>query len=296
MPTAKRPSTVRIMAIGSSTTFDPGVTSDTLAWPARLQFWLQQRLPSRPVEVINAGVPGYRVVDDLIRFQMDLFRYQPDVIIIYEGHNDLFGALRGGRSGPPPFSQTPDETPAVTPWGRWLSRHSLLYGKLVGRLEVLRFVRSGRAAQTAAPDVTPQAVIDSGAARFQHDLTAFVALVENQTFHPVVVIPQLVQISGDRPFEEDLNVRHMWSYTVPFADAATVLQGYRTYNGVLQAVARRFGAVWIPTDSFGLTGSKWYAEGDPIHFNDSGAEQMAEHLAAALVERHVLPPSTAPTR
>jgi len=295
VPVSKVPGTLRIMAVGSSTTFDPGVSSDTATWPARLQAWLQRLAPDQRVEVINAGVPGYRVIDDLIRLEMDLSRYRPDVVILYEGHNDLFGALRRTRVEPPAFISTPDEIPSVTPWGHWLTRHSLLYGKLVGRLEVLHFVASGRrASATGAPQLPPQAVVDTGARRFEQDLTAFLAVT--RSFDIRVVIPELVQMSGVGSLEEpDSTIRRIWSYTVPFARPETVLQGYVRYNEALRNTARRFGATWIPTDSFGLAGKEWYEEGDPIHFNDRGAERMAQQLARALITRHALdvPPASA---
>lgn len=290
---AKTPGTLRIMAIGSSTTFDPGVSNDSATWPARLEAWLRQLAPGQRVEVINAGVPGYRVIDDLIRLEIDLFRYQPDIVILYEGHNDLFGALGRTRLEPPTFTSTPDEIPTVTPWGHWLTRHSLLYGKLVGRLEVLHFVASGRRASAAgAPHLSPQAVVDTGVARFEHDLTAFLAVARSLDIP--VVIPELVQMSGVGSLEErDSTIRHIWSYTVPFATPETVLQGYFRFNQVLQKVARRFGATWIPTHSFGLGGKTWYEDGDPIHFNDRGAERMAQQLAKALITRRVVQASRA---
>src|SRR5437667_105550 len=264
-------------------------------WPARLQAWLQRLAPDQRVEVINAGVPGYRVIDNLIRLEMDLSRYRPDVVILYEGHNDLFGALRRTRVEPPAFISTPDEIPSVTPWGHWLTRHSLLYGKLVGRLEVLHFVASGRrASATGVPRLLPQAVVDTGARRFEQDLTAFLAVT--RSFDIRVVIPELVQMSGVGSLEEpDSTIRRIWSYTVPFARPETVLQAYVRYNEALRNTARRFGATWIPTDSFGLAGKEWYEEGDPIHFNDRGAERMAQQLARALITRHALdvPPASA---
>ncbi len=109
----------RIIAVGGSTTFDTFVSRDEAAWPARLQMWLRQLAPQRPVEVINAGVPGYRVIDDLIRLEIELYQYQPDIIILYQGHNDLFAALGHGTSGPPPGIDTPWEMPVVTPWRHW---------------------------------------------------------------------------------------------------------------------------------------------------------------------------------
>src|SRR6266542_2349706 len=68
----KRPGTLRIMAVGASTTFDTMVSGDEHTWPARLQYWLRTLAPAQPVEVINAGVPGYCTIDNLIRLQTEL--------------------------------------------------------------------------------------------------------------------------------------------------------------------------------------------------------------------------------
>jgi lysophospholipase L1-like esterase len=284
----KAPGVLRIMAVGSSTTFDRSVSGDAATWPARLQFSLNQ-LPGRSVEVINAGVPGYRVMEDLIRLEEELYRYQPDVIILYEGHNDLFGALGRGRGGLEPASSTPGEVPIVTPWGHWLSRHSLLYGKLAARLKVFQFGVAGRRtlAQGEPAGQSEDETLNAGAQKFERDLASFLAVAS--TLGTRVVIPEMVHASGvGTVSESDSTLRNIWSYTVPFARPEAVLRGYVRYNAVLQQVAKRFGATWIGTASFGLTGTQWYDAGDPIHFNDRGADRMGHRLAEALVASGIL--------
>ncbi len=280
---------LRIMAIGSSTTFDPGVSGDAATWPARLEYWLNQLSPSHPVEVVNAGVPGYGVITDLIRLETDLYRYEPDVIVLYEGHNDLFGALRGGRDDLHPATKTPGEVPAVTPWGRWLTRHSLLYGKLAARLDVIRFRASGRSALTRSEGSgqSDADVIEAGARHFERDVASFLAVAH--TLGARVVVPELVHASGVGSVSEpDPALRKIWSYTVPFAAPETVLRAYVRYNAVLASLAHGFGASWVPTASFGLAGTQWYEDGDPIHFNDAGAERMARQLAGVLLASKIL--------
>jgi lysophospholipase L1-like esterase len=290
----KAPGTVRIMAVGSSTTFDPAVSGDQATWPARLEVWLNRLAPQHPVEVVNAGVPGYRVIDDVIRLEVELYRFRPDVVILYEGHNDLFGALRRGREPPPAFSSTPDETPAVSPWTHWLSRHSLLYGELVGRFKVLRFSAAGQRASGQTRASTPPAddvVVDSGAARFERDLTVFLSVARSLGVR--VVVPELVDVSGVGTVEEPDSATHReWSYTMPFARVETVLRAYVRFNSVLRDVAACFGATWVPTTSFGLDGRAWYDAGDPIHFNDRGADRMAQRLAQGLLNAGVLEAAT----
>jgi lysophospholipase L1-like esterase len=285
----KAPGTVRIMAVGSSTTFDPAVSGDAATWPARLQVWLKRLAPQRPVEVINAGVPGYRVMDHVIRLEVELYRFHPDVVILYEGHNDLFGALRRAPEHLPAFSGTPEETPTVSPWTHWLSRHSLLYGELVGRFKALRFSAAGQRfrGQARVSTAPADAVIDSGAAQFERDLRVFLGVARSLGIR--MVVPEVVHVSGVGVVEEPDSTTHReWSYTMPFARVETVLRAYVRFNSVLRDVAACFGATWVPTTSFGLDGRAWYDAGDPIHFNDRGADRMAQRLAQALLSAGVL--------
>ncbi|HUL49846.1 MAG TPA: GDSL-type esterase/lipase family protein [Gemmatimonadales bacterium] len=286
---AKHAGVVRIMIIGSSTTFDPGVSADSASWPARLEHWLTKRAPGTPVEVINAGVPGYSVMTDVIRLETDLYRYQPDLIVLYEGHNDLFGSLRTGRQRDGFEGNTPGEVPVVTPWTHWLTQHSLLYGKLVEHMNVFRFRASGHRALARAGAAVPSdsEVVDRAARDFERGLRLFVTVAHSCGAR--VVIPELVQASGFVPNpERDSVVWHSWSYTVPFARSETVLSTYARFSQVAKAVAGELGATWIPTESFQLVGAQWYEPGDPIHFNDRGADRMAQGIADALVAAHVV--------
>src|SRR5204863_5943916 len=183
------------------------------------------------------------------------------------------GALRRGVEPRRVDRQTPDEMPSVTPWGYWLSRHSLLYAKILERLHVIQFGAAGRRAVVAAGVATRDgepAGLDSGAIQFDHAVTAFLAVA--QAFGFRVVVPEVVHVSGvGAVAEADQRIRQSWIRAMPFATPEGVLQGYARYNAVLRDDARRFHAVWVPTDSFALKGVELYADGDPIHFNDRGA-------------------------
>lgn len=279
----------RIMAVGSSTTFDGAVTNDTRAWPARLEYWLNQVRPDQRVEVINAGVPGYTIVDQLVRLEMELYRYRPDLIVLYEGHNDLFGALRAGAEGPAPFTDTPGEIPAVAPWTHWLGRHSLLYNKIVLKWQAIGSQQAGARSKVTSAS-TPErlrAAITRGAEQFDHDLSGFLALARNLGIR--VAVLEIPNVSGPGATEEgNPVVRGMWQIAVPFAPPEIVLDGYIRFNQVIKEVAGRFSAPFVPTAPFGLVGSEWYADGDAIHFNDRGAERMACELSKALLASHLI--------
>jgi lysophospholipase L1-like esterase len=91
----------RVWCIGGSTTFDILAPDNDATWPAQLQAALQQALPERTVEVINAGIPGeilWGSTQDFVAFQDQV---QPDLLVIHSGPNDLRKA-RDMDDPPPP--------------------------------------------------------------------------------------------------------------------------------------------------------------------------------------------------
>jgi len=60
----REPSSVRIICLGDSQTFGNGVAQDE-TYPARLQSRLSLQAPPGPVEVINAGVGGYNIQQEV---------------------------------------------------------------------------------------------------------------------------------------------------------------------------------------------------------------------------------------
>lgn len=284
-PLVPTPGTFRIMAVGASTTFDSYVTRDELAWPARLEDELRTRMPAQSIEVLNAGVPGYGVLDNTIRLQTELHRFRPDVIILYHAHNNLFGALRFGDPFPKQGDRTPGAAPTQTAWGRWLGTHSLLYSK-ARFLWAVRGLRETAGRPEAERQAEEQRRIREGVERFTRDLTAFVILARE--FGVRVILPEVVHVSGTQrdsvsPAEADI-----WRRSTGATSARVVLEGYASYNEAIAAVAERFGLLHIRTSTFGLSGVEWYASEDPIHFNDRGAERMATSMADALASMGVL--------
>jgi len=87
---------LRIFCVGESTMagFPYEYTSTA---PAILKSILEREIPGRTVEVINAGMSaiGSAVVADMVR---QLVRYQPDIIIVYVGHNEFYGTFGAASS------------------------------------------------------------------------------------------------------------------------------------------------------------------------------------------------------
>lgn len=277
------PGVFRIMAVGGSTTFDAMVGAEGRDWPARMAYWLGQADSARHVEVINAGVPGYIVLDNLIRLQTELWRYKPDLIVLYEGHNDLFAALRRGSQGPPPPpGDRPGEVATVTPWTHWLENHSLLYNKLLNRWQAISFRRAGATArQSSATNDQMESALGEGAEQFRRDLSGFLLLARNLGIPVVLVENPNISGPGAAPADSTV-IRDTWRVAMPFASPEMVAEGYARYNQVIREVAAQFSLPCIAAPEFGIAGPAWYADGDAIHFNQQGADRMGQGMARAL--------------
>lgn len=276
---APAPDRVRIFAVGASTTFD-GPKGDDSAWPAKLEGYLNAAAGETSFEVVNAGVGGYVMLDNNIRLQSEFFRYRPDVMILYHGHNELFATLNAARSTPV-ATDRPGEMPADSRIGRWLGRNSLLYAKVAERIR-LRWNGFRAAGARAAEPADWDAVLAAGADDFERELESFVLLARQ--FGIVVVMPEVVQMSGADVARRDPRFDAVWRASVGAAPPEVVLKGYEAFNERIVRVAARFALPSIPTAGFGMEGDSLYLPDDPIHFNIAGSDRFARLLAPALLD------------
>jgi len=82
--------TYRIIMVGGSTVFGYKILSDQYTAPAHLQEKFNQLNLERRVEVINTGLSGYNSNDELNLIKKKIVEYEPDLVIIYDGTNDIF--------------------------------------------------------------------------------------------------------------------------------------------------------------------------------------------------------------
>ena len=90
-PTPKPEGTYRIFCLGGSTTVGYPYWYNG-SFSTFLQDRLRRIFPDRPLEVINVGMTATNsfTVLDMAR---DLIDYEPDLFIVYDGHNEFYGAL-----------------------------------------------------------------------------------------------------------------------------------------------------------------------------------------------------------
>lgn len=78
---AKAPGTLRVVALGGSSTMGPGVPVER-TYVHRLAALLRSRLGGRPVEAINAGVDAYQAQQGFSMYLRDIRPLSPDLLVV----------------------------------------------------------------------------------------------------------------------------------------------------------------------------------------------------------------------
>jgi lysophospholipase L1-like esterase len=78
---------VKVVAFGSSSTAGTGASSVAATYPSRFAAELQRLFPQARVSILNKGVPGEDVRDEMLRFERDVLDEHPDLLIWQTGTN-----------------------------------------------------------------------------------------------------------------------------------------------------------------------------------------------------------------
>jgi lysophospholipase L1-like esterase len=76
-----------IVAMGSSSTLGVGASAPAMNYPSLLQQELRERFPGVEIRVINHGVSGQDVAEELTRLDRDVIAEHPDLVIWQVGTN-----------------------------------------------------------------------------------------------------------------------------------------------------------------------------------------------------------------
>jgi acyl-CoA thioesterase-1 len=91
----KASDSLRIVAVGSSSTTGLWVLSPDATYPEVMRRELARLRPTTRVEVVNSGRIGETITGSMARFQRDVIAYGPDLVVWQLGTNDV---AWGGRA------------------------------------------------------------------------------------------------------------------------------------------------------------------------------------------------------
>jgi lysophospholipase L1-like esterase len=270
VPPLPEPRTLRILALGGSTTFGVGV-DDAQTWPVHLQGLLDASLaesggPFDRAEVINGGVPGYTSVENIIQLSLLGSHLRPHIVIVFQGLNDLRVANSPG------FRPDYANFHALTQRGN-LELDRLQRGQRIALVRVARtaFRRIFETPAPALPGGAASATADSAAlATFADNLRSLAGLCSAHDAR-CVFVPQVATAA----FPMD----RWW---LPYVPQDALSEALSRYNDIMQQVATETAVPFVGQ----VIREQWGAADfrDYCHFSGEGGARFASILQPALLE------------
>lgn len=244
---AKSPGTTRIICVGDSCTFE-GIPEEA-PYPRQLEQLLNKE--GQRYEVINAGVEGYDSTKALERLRGAL-QYQPDVVTIYIGWNDL-------------YNNDPNALAASN--SKFMRRLALMlqYSRFAAKLRTLIFLKLRPQLKTREA-VNADRYRNYRPTQFEQNLLEMITLIQKHNARPyVMTLPSILsaQISDGA-----LARAQFPRYTNSVADMEVLIE---RYNTVIREIASKTGTPVIDlAERFNSMPEKERFFSDTIHmYNDA---------------------------
>ncbi len=260
---------VRILVLGGSTTFGELVKREEDTWVFRLE----QRVRGvcgDTCEVINGGVGGYTIAENLIHYSMLLSELDPDIVLLYEGINDvdarLFGDVKSDYSNYRiPWRSEGAVIPAARKEFSWLYPYQYYYLKT--KIVPLKKIGIGGVVSPPHPPVSEWelALERNDSSVYAMHMRNLIRLILGQG-HSVVILPQY--------------------FTVKNKSDEIYIIGVQEHNEVNRTIAREMKLPFLETL---ILPSSFTAEDtfDNCHFNERGSKKMA-NLVFTFLHQHKL--------
>lgn len=276
-PRTKPPGVARVLLSGGSTTFDVLAPDDAATWPRLLETRL--RAEGRPIEVWNAGFPGWTSQENVISLAIRDLDLAPDLAVLYQGINDLQPAAHA------PFDPQYEHGHAELarralglelPPPSWLGR-SLLVEKLRdlggGATDPWRALEAPGGPRTRRMRIAPE-----GIAAFERNVRSFAALARSRGAD-VLLVTQPVRIRAASR-AADLSYLAGW---YPELAPEVVPGELERLNDVL----RRLAGEGVGGLADAAREIAWEDRdfGDPMHYGDPGRKKLVEYLAPRIGQR-----------
>lgn len=273
-PPRAAPGVRRVLFSGGSTTFDLLASSNQQSWPWQVETMLRSR--GRPVEVFNAGFPGWTSLENTISLVIRDLDLRPDVVVLFQGINDLQPASHV------PFDPQYEHGHADTavralgfelPPVRWYNRSLLVQWSrelVLGDIDPWRPMRARASGRELLSEV-PKAALET----FERNVRCYTAAAAAGGAR-VVLVTQTVRIRSGLE-GPDLAYLGQW---IEGLEPSAVGDQLERFNGVLRRLSHDGAAVLVDA----AVDVEWRDSdfADPMHFSSAGSERMAAYMSDAL--------------
>jgi lysophospholipase L1-like esterase len=271
-----------IITVGGSST-ECLILDDAKTWPSLLQKKLRERRPD--VWVGNAGLSGQSARGHAVFVDHVARKIRPDMIVVLMGANDLWIALRGeARHG------NPADRPVKHPLYRVFASSRLLQilyvwkQALFDRVDVQSEDGSARRSfarfdETKSPSGVLQAVL-SDLPRYRGDIERIIELARSLGMEVVFLTQPL--LFDDTEYWRTRDGVPIWMQDVKHRiSAAEHWRLLQLYNRELLRTCKKEGVPCFDLASAVPHSSRCFY--DAMHFNEQGAELVAENVARYLL-------------
>lgn len=246
----------RVLTLGGSTTFGEQLPRSQDTWPAQLEQLIRQRYGD-DCDVINGGVGGYNLLENMLHYVIMLSDLDPDLVLLYEGINDvhprLYPTVELDYSNYRQPWRIETRLPTPHPWLRYLYTYRYFFAVI--KLEP---IASGGIHDTVSSpypseEVWVERLRANPPTHYRDHLEDCIEFLRGQG-KTVVIIPQYYKVRSERD--------------------ALFVDGVRENNQVNQEVAESMGAPFLED----LLREDTFTEQellDNCHFNEAGSKKMA---------------------
>ncbi len=220
-PLEKPANVFRILGLGDSYLWGQGVKREDICL-TMLPALLQDAMPNRTIETINAGMPAMNTFDQRNQLEMRGLEYDPDLVIVHFVLNDVEEDL--SRRGPK--VEFFEQYTVVSGSTDWLSAYSYVWRWM--RRGTLNYVRGQKYIQEC---VDSFGTVNPGWQTCRKALRDVKAMCDGYDIRLCVVIfPFFHELNGDYPFQKihDIVSGYCESLEIPVLD---LREHYREYRG-----------------------------------------------------------------
>ncbi|MEC4888809.1 MAG: GDSL-type esterase/lipase family protein [Nitrospira sp.] len=257
--------TIRIIALGDSCTFAGGWYETT--YSGLLDRFLKDRYPDKRIEVINAGISGFNSEFALARLRDELLEYQPDMVTLYIGWNDLM------KTNPVSSAATRQYKYS----GIWKALNESYLVKAYSKV-LFYYLRPLLMKPKLDGDPEGAAAFDQFMpVVYQSNVDAIAAILESQSIHALFVTrPTAVRLGMT---QDDIEREHIFfPYFAGAYSLERFLSLHRSYNRAIEDVARRHQIPLVDLDALFNLRKKDGLFQDTMHLSDEGNRVVAEAL------------------
>jgi lysophospholipase L1-like esterase len=260
----------RILVLGGSTTFDTQIAREEDTWVGQVEKLVREKYGNN-YDVINGGVGGYTLQENMIHYITLLTHLEPDVVLLFEGINDVhprfYGKVKWDYSN---YRRRWNSKGGLIPPPSKLLRWSWIYRYYYLRRHIQPAVSGGIDILARKPyppaDTWKESLKRNPPKVYEKKLEALCDLVQGQG-RAIAILPQF--------------------FTVTYPTDEIYIQGLRENNEVSRRVARRKGAAFA---EYLYRNPPFKPEdfNDNCHFNEPAAKKMAAQVFEFLEREKLL--------